>query len=278
MDNMVLGIGSKDNDQDQLADEIESMASQGFSEQEIISELRDEGYSNKDINKAIQKILKYRVNSEGESPSLQKDRRSGQTNQSQQQQQQGNFVAPSPDEMSPEEQRPNEPFAKYMGSEENPIWEMTEEEEIQLEELIEEIIEEKWSGVRQNLQKMETENENLKNKIYSMEERIQGLEEKHQKEKEKLEDKVDRTFNHIENIEARVNSVEKAFKEFLPSLTENVRSLSGIVNELKQQTNGGNLQYNQNANVPSAPQPPQNPMQQEEDSEEEGNNQPSALE
>jgi len=31
-----------------------------------------------------------------------------------------------------------------------------------------------------------------------------------------------------------VGSVEKAFKEFLPSLTENVRSLSGIVEKMKK--------------------------------------------
>lgn len=277
---MVLGIGNNSKGQGNLADEIETLASQGLSEQDIISELKDKGYSNEEINKAIQKILKHRVSSEGESRSVKKDRKNSKNNQ-QQQHEGNNFVAPSPENLSPEEQQPNQPFSKYMASEENPIWEMNEEEEIQLEELIEEIIEEKWSGVRQNIQKMETGNEDLKNKIHSLEERIEGLENKHQKEKEKLEDKVDRTFNHIENIESRVNSVEKAFKEFLPSLTENVRSLSGIVNELKEETGG---QYNRNSNVPSAPKPPQQPGNQQQSSpgsgqqqDQKGDNEPSAL-
>ncbi|MCD6449277.1 MAG: hypothetical protein J7L34_02050 [Thermotogaceae bacterium] len=44
---------------------------------------------------------------------------------------------------------------------------------------------------------------------------------------------ISESTSHIENIESRVGSVEMAFKEFLPKLTENVRALSGIVNEIK---------------------------------------------
>ena len=38
----------------------------------------------------------------------------------------------------------------------------------------------------------------------------------------------------LEDLEARVGGLEKAFKQFLPSLTRNIESLSHMIHEMKE--------------------------------------------
>lgn len=236
---MVLGFGGSKDEKKQggriPSDEVSRLASRGATEDEIIDRLKDEGYSNTQINRALNQVLKFKVSGTGgEARQARTGGRGGGEEQEEQE-----FIAPPPDEVSDRDtaQRPQyDPFAEFEQQPEAPVWEMTGEEEIELEELIEEIIDEKWEDVRSKLKDFENKRDEFTEKIDAVQERIDSLEEKHEEEKEKLEGKVDKTYDHIENIETRIGSVEKAFKEFLPSLTENVRSLSGIVDQLRQNT------------------------------------------
>ena len=74
----------------------------------------------------------------------------------------------------------------------------------------------------------------LQEQVEFLNEKIKHIEAKEEKRKDELKGLIEESSAHIENIESRVGSVEKAFKEFLPSLTENVRSLSSIVENLKK--------------------------------------------
>lgn len=274
---MVFGFGGQDEEEDMdmqasPTSEVRRLASQGLSEQEIIDELRSRGYSNTQIKRSLNKVLKYQVsNTEGDAQSPARspeDYSSGE-----------GFVAPPPSQEPGRERRPSPDVFERFEQEGGPVWEMTEEEEIELEELIEEIINEKWTDVRSYVDEFEKERKELKERVDEMEDKIRELESKHEKEREKLEDKVDRTFSHIETIESRVGSVEKAFKEFLPSLTQNVRSLSGIVRELKSETGRSTTQP---SSAPSSdiPSPPKDYLSSLPTDEKEGSEdkEPSALE
>ena len=42
-------------------------------------------------------------------------------------------------------------------------------------------------------------------------------------------------YAKVEDLEARVGGLEKAFKQFLPTLTRNIESLSAMIHEMKRE-------------------------------------------
>ncbi|MFP4116928.1 MAG: hypothetical protein ACLFQ8_01340 [Candidatus Aenigmatarchaeota archaeon] len=296
---MVFGFGKSDEEDTQdrsssrspsrsPTNQVRELASQGYSEREIIEKLKDLGYSSQEINKSINKVLKSKVsNSDGQAAA---SRRPPQTTQSRSSQEQGpvsssnNFIAPEPsqpnDSFEGGSADESDPFAKFQGNNKkrDDVWEMTEEEEIELEILIEEIIDEKWVTVESDLEKFREEREGIIRRIESLEEKVEKLEEKHEEERERLEDKTDKTFDHVKSVESRVGSVEKAFKDFLPQLTENVRSLSSVVKDLEEDTARSNRSSSlRNNRMPDSPESYIEGSKQEENSKEEEDESPSAI-
>jgi len=46
--------------------------------------------------------------------------------------------------------------------------------------------------------------------------------------------KISDITEQMEDLQARVGGLEKAFKQFLPSLTKNMESLSNLIHEMKE--------------------------------------------
>lgn len=190
---------------------VQRLSSQGKSERDIINFMRKEGYPNEQISKALNKAIKFRVTGAPQPASYNPQ------------------PAPTPD-FSREEfvaPMPEQPL------EEN-VLEMSEEEEIGLEELVEEIVEEKWKDSMTELKDIEKAIVHLQDQMQFLNEKIKHVDKAADEKKGELKSIIEESSAHIENIESRIGSVEKAFKEFLPSLTENVRSLSGIVETMKK--------------------------------------------
>ena len=195
---------------------VQKLSAQGRNEREIINYMRKEGYPNEEISKALNKAVKFRVTG---APQPQPSYAQQSTMKPQPpQQEQGNFMAPPPDQPMNED-----------------VLEMTEEEEIGLEELVEEIVEEKWRDSMEELKDVERAIVKLQDQVRFINQRIKHIGKESEEKKSELKDMIQDSSSHIENIESRVGSVEKAFKEFLPSLTQNVRSLSGIVEKMKEE-------------------------------------------
>ncbi|UCG95860.1 MAG: hypothetical protein JSV92_02325 [archaeon] len=207
----VPGFGKKKEPAEEVVRRLSSM---GKSEREIIGYMKKEGYPNEEISKALNKAIKFRVTGAPQQTSYYNQNvpvtsggRSGVERE---------FMAPPPEK----------PF------EEN-VLEMTEEEEIGLEELVEEIVREKWREGVAELKDVEKAIVQLQDQVKFLEEKLKHVEKKGEEKKGELKELIEESSAHIENIESRVGSVERAFKEFLPTLTENVRSLSGIVEKMK---------------------------------------------
>lgn len=112
-----------------------------------------------------------------------------------------------------------------------------EEEEIvpvEFEELIEELIEEKWGGVDDKINEWEKKLEELETKFSDMKEDVDDIKGLQKESKKVISDKVEKFGSDIIDIETRMMSLEKAFKEFLPTLTDNVRTLSDLVEKMKK--------------------------------------------
>ena len=191
---------------------VEKLSSEGKSEKDIIRIMREEGYPNEDISRALNKAIKFKVTGAPEPQQSFAD----MLPPKEQPRDLPQFIAPQPTK-----------------SFDNNVIEMNEEEEIGLEELIQEIIDEKWKDVEGELNEIQKGFIQIQDQIEYLTDRINKLEKKEEEKKKELKEMISESTSHIENIESRVGSVEMAFKEFLPKLTENVRALSGIVNEIK---------------------------------------------
>lgn len=205
----VPGFGGKKKEPaEQVVGRLSAM---GRSEREIIDYMKKEGYANEDISRALNKALKFRVTGAPPAPSyMQQSTIPTPVGEH-------DFLAPPPDR----------PF-------EQNVLEMNEEEEIGLEELVEEIVEEKWREGVTELKDVERAIVQLQDQVRFLEEKIKHVNKSGDDKKDELKNIMEESSAHIENIESRVGSVEKAFREFLPSLTENVRSLSGLVDKMEK--------------------------------------------
>ena len=171
--------------------------------------------------------------------------REGQMMQNQNLPRQAPFPSPAPGgfpEPSPET-RPVQGFPSPQMYENRPsagipedLAEAEEEEivPVEFEELIEELIEEKWGGVDDKVSEWEKKLEELETKFSDMKEDVDDIKGLQKDSKKIISDKVEKFGSDIIDIETRMMSLEKAFKEFLPTLTDNVRTLSDLVEKMKK--------------------------------------------
>ncbi|MCD6367959.1 MAG: hypothetical protein J7L45_02625 [Candidatus Aenigmarchaeota archaeon] len=198
-------------------DRVQELTSLGKSEKEIIRTMKEEGYSNEEIASALNKAIKFKVTSSYDAPSpYPPPIESPQPGP--------NFVAPPPQES----------FGTSSGDEN--VIEMNETEEIELEELIEEIVEEKLADIRNSIDGIQREFGQIQEQIDVLNQRIDKLESSEKEREKQIKDMLEESSSQMQRIEGRIGSVERAFKEFLPTLTENVRSLSAIVEKMKKKS------------------------------------------
>lgn len=196
---------------------VQELSSQGRSEKDIIRIMREEGYSNEDISQALNRAIKFKVTQSSQTYGAPLPPASPQVNEP------SRFIAPPPEK-------------PLSGTSDDNVIEMNEEEEIGLEELIEEIINEKWGSVKADLSEIQKGFVQLQDQIDFLSQRLDKIEKKGQEKDKEIKDMISESSSQMQRIEGRIGSVEKAFREFLPSLTENVRSLSEIVEKIKKKT------------------------------------------
>ncbi|RLJ03223.1 MAG: hypothetical protein DRP11_01355 [Candidatus Aenigmatarchaeota archaeon] len=219
----MFGLGEKD--KEVPVSRVKELASKGVSEGDIIKILKKEGYSNVAIQKALNQTIKAKVT--GAPPQKELPPPPFETSKNWEEER---FLAPPPDEIPPFEPKP-----KYEDIDKPPVYEVSEGEEVSLESLIEEIVDEKWHDIMEVLKDFDAKYQDLNQRLENLSQRIERVEFRITKERDDIRQKIDSTAEHIHGIEARIGSIEKAFKEFLPTLTDNVRTLSTIVKKLKEE-------------------------------------------
>ncbi len=243
-------------------DLVQRIAAQGYSEPQIIAQLRQRGFSHSQIDKALSQTLKSAV----EYP----QQRFQQYVQQQQTPPQVSDVhnvsaAREPMRVPPEKIVPGpqskpavEPvklssadaFDLESNKEQHQDNEFTFEEtpqeflekpetpepsgpEITLEEIIESIVAERWQGFEEKLAAFEKRETQLESEINDLRKQVMDIIEKSKATEENIMAKLDEFGGHVSTIEGRIGSIERAFKDFVPELTENVRTMSEIVEKLK---------------------------------------------
>ncbi len=117
---------------------------------------------------------------------------------------------------------------------EKPIIERFEAPEITLEEVIEGIVAERWEEFEERLANFEKRDLQLGQQIQDSRKKIDELEKLLKAKEDTFSGKLDSFGDSVENIESRIGSIEKVFKQFLPELIENVKTMSQIVEKVKK--------------------------------------------
>ncbi|MBI2971376.1 MAG: hypothetical protein HYY37_03105 [Candidatus Aenigmarchaeota archaeon] len=188
-------------------EEIQRLSARGMSDKDIIKSLKSEGYSYDEIEQAMMQAVKEGVEPSAERPAAAIEQ-----------------VYPSQAESQPTSDLIPELTASSM-QEPMPEIEGMAPEAI-VEELVEGVVEEKWQRFEERIKSVEIEIASLKQRAAVPQLAGQEAAAVDNTKAEALQDKLD-------DLEARIGGLEKAFKQFLPSLTRNIESLSRIIHEMK---------------------------------------------
>ncbi len=209
-------------------DIVQRYASQGMSESEIASRLQEKGFRPTQIERALQIALRREIVGEerpeqpigaprGPEPMgiprrEPRERRMGVPPER---------VVPSTPQMIPEP-----PETAFTFEREEEIPEIPEIGEITVEEIVEGIVAERWEEFEERLSIFEKRDLQLQGQIEDLRKKISELEKRIKEKETTLVSRFGEFGESMENIEGRIGSIEKVFKDFIPELAESIRLLS----------------------------------------------------
>jgi len=192
-------------------DRVRELSDKGFSEPEIIDVLRKEGFGAEEIDRALTQVLKIGVTGQPESPEL-------PTLQ--------NFqTEPEPIEarsMMPQIPERSLDYPQY-------------QEGYGTEELIESVVHERMGEVEQRFVEIGTKQADLERSISNLHHQLSIMSKGRSETEQSILAKVDSLKDTMDEINGRLSSLEKAFKDALPALIESVRSLTELVQRVKRE-------------------------------------------
>lgn len=215
---------------------VKSMFKQGYDEDEIRNELQGQ-YASTEINKAINNVVTssatgqsnnggpepmspYQGDEQAVSPM---DEGYDQDNNQQETQQQN----------SPQQTQTQAPNSNQQ--EQPQIQTGQRSVDPQIEELIETIIAENFQKVEKEFQNAYDELDMITDKLEELDSRVHDLEIRDDEDQKEFVQKMDEVEDHIDSYESRIGGLEKAFQQILPSLVDNIRDLTGLVQEIKRE-------------------------------------------
>jgi len=107
--------------------------------------------------------------------------------------------------------------------------------EITVEEIIEAIVAERWKDFENRLESFEKRDLQLQNQIEELRKKIASFENVLQEKEKTMLSKLDEFGESMTGIEGRIGSIERVFKDFLPELTTNIRTMSDLVERMKKE-------------------------------------------
>ncbi len=202
---------------------IEELSSRGLSEIEIIDTLRKEGYSPDEIDKGLTEALKTGATEIRALPPKPKE---------------------EPKKLPPPPPEPPKLPASLPAPLELPSQSMPQVPEVSVqqdyfypeyttEEYIDYMVKEKTEEINKKINEFMLKQKELEAKILSLHEKLSEVSQVKTSEQQLIETKIDSLKDLVEEMNARLESLEKAFKETLPALIESIRALSELTQRLK---------------------------------------------
>ena len=220
-------------------DLVMSYSSQGLSEDEIKNQLHSQGFTSDVVDKALRIALKEKVTSQMPEVVPPQQRVHVPQPQTMEITRHPMPLGYPPERIvSPDEPKPVlveeaakpftfEPTAAQMP--ESPIGEIT------IEEIIEGVVDERWKEFEERLVDFEKRDMLLEAQIVDVRKRMKEIESMLNEKEKGIVVKLDEFGGSVENIEGRIGSIERVFKDFLPDLTQNIKNMSELVDKIKTQ-------------------------------------------
>jgi len=192
-------------------DRVRELSGKGFSEPEIIDVLRKEGFGPEEIDRALTQALKIGVTGNPEEPT----------------------GLPTLQEL----QSPMEPqqYPMLPQMPEKPLEYAQSYPEYGTEELVESIVHERMGEVDDRIREFKVKQSDLEREISNLHHQLSILSKGRSQSEQAIISKLDSFKDSMNDIDSRISSLDKAFRDTLPSLIESVRSLSDLVQRLKRE-------------------------------------------
>ena len=188
-------------------DRVKELSDKGFSEPEIIDVLRKEGFGAEEIDRALTQVLKIGVTGQPEEPEL-----------------------PTMEELQAEQ--PEE----YPGVPQIPEQSISYPQQgYGAEELVESVVNEKIGEVQQKFAELNTKQASLERSIANLHHQLSVMSQGRSQTEQSMIAKLDSLKDTMDEMNGRLSSLEKAFKDALPALIESVRSLTDLVQRVKRE-------------------------------------------
>jgi len=204
-------------------DRIGQMAARGFAEPEMIDVLRKEGYAADEIDKALTGAVKSGI--------------SGQQQMPQPPQQFGQFGMPAQMQQTQLPELPAE-FMQQQQMPEIPETSLPEqyyypEQQFSPEEFVDLAIRERMGTVDSKMNEFVIKYQELDKRMQEVYEQVSDISKTRSTEQQQIIAKIDSFKDTIDDISITIGSLEKAFKETLPSMIEAIRALTDIAQRMK---------------------------------------------
>ncbi len=107
--------------------------------------------------------------------------------------------------------------------------------EITVEEIIEAIIAERWRDFEERLDAFEKRDLQLQNQIAALRKEVDAIEDVLEEKEKTMISKLEEFGESVEGIQGRIGGIERVFKDFLPELTTNIKTMSDLVEKIKKE-------------------------------------------
>ncbi len=233
-------------------DRARELMGRGFSELDTIDVLRREGFSPDEIDKALEQTIKQGVvrsvppppPAPTNTPEMGGFQRLGQAYEQLQSGPAPSFP-PKQQPPAPKEQPKEElklPTIEDLGNKQPDALAVPEttlpDEYYQgypTEEYIDYVVQEQMQDINERFNEFAIRQKELEKRMVELNERLRELSKMRSGEQQQIISKIDSFSDSVNDVNMRIASLEKAFKEMLPALIESVRALSDLVQKMKRE-------------------------------------------
>jgi len=192
-------------------DRVRELSSRGFTEPEMIDVLRNEGFSPEEIDRAFTQALRAGIANKPKETETKSE-------------------LPTIEQLIPEKKKDPEL--------EVPESSVPQEyyEQYSTEDYVNALVEGRISEVDDKIKEISLKYQAIEKEINLMRNQLNELTKVRTGEQQQILSRIDDFSSSIEEVNMRMASLEKAFKETLPALIESVRALSDLVQRLKRES------------------------------------------
>ncbi len=220
---------------EQIAEYARQLFAEGYSEPQVVNELRKQGVPFQTIDYVIKQVLRNNImNNQSVAP---------QTSYAEDSYESFSFDSLTPRIRDIENQGIQQEESFGYGEEESAyedyseLGEETEEnysydwkDVNRLEEVVEAVLEERLKDFLQKLNELEMKIKTLETGFEGANEKIENIKKTHESDINSIKNTISDINERINKLEPKLNGFEKAFKDIVPELVDEVKELKEIIN------------------------------------------------